>query len=125
MSPTTRKQSKSNKKKEALDAEKYANRALRKSRKALLLDVSQGMLEACEKNGNRLPYGHLENLLKQLVKTEPWITRNILNKAFMMHRRQALNEKSTTKDQSGTATTSVLVTEQFPKQSHLIAPPVT
>ena len=55
--------------KKARGVEQYAKRAIQNSRKALLLDVCQGMLEAYRDNGNRLPYGHVEVLLKKLVKT--------------------------------------------------------
>ena len=95
MPSVTRKKVKLVEAKKAVDAEKYAKRALRNSRKALLLDISQGMLEAYKKNGNWLPYGHVEGLLKQLVKTEPWITRNIINKAFMKHKRESLSTNRT------------------------------
>ena len=57
--------------KNARGVEQYAKRAIQNSRKALLLDICQGMLEAYRKNGNRLPYGHVEVLLKKLVMTEP------------------------------------------------------
>ena len=96
MAPTTRKQSKSADDKKALETEQYAKRAIRNSRKALLLDVCEGMVEAYKNNGNRLPYGHVEELVKKLVTAEPWITRNIINKAFMRHKRESLSVKETT-----------------------------
>ena len=65
MPPVTRNKGKLVEAKKGVEAEKYAKRALRNSRKALLLDISQGMLEAYKKNGNWLPYGHVEVLLKQ------------------------------------------------------------
>ena len=55
--------------KKARGVEQYAKRSIRNSCKALLLDVCQGILEAYRDNGNRLPYGHAEVLLKKLVKT--------------------------------------------------------
>ena len=117
MPPVTRKKGKLVTAKKAVDAEKYAKRALRNSRKALLLDISQGMLEAYKKNGNRLPYGHVEGLLKQLVKTEPWITRNVINKAFMKHKRESLST-------NGTVTTTHISDTRISNVSSTIKIPV-
>ena len=63
--------------------QKYANRALKSSKDALLADLCEGMYEAYIHNGNRLPYGHMTKLLKELKPKEEWLSRNILNKAFM------------------------------------------
>ena len=76
MPPVTRKKVKLVEAKKAVDAEKYTKRALCIFWKALLLDVSRGVLEAYKKNGNWFLYDHVEVLLKQLVKKEPWVTRN-------------------------------------------------
>ena len=48
------------------------------------------MREAYKENGNWLPNSPVAVLLKQLVKKEPWLTRNIINKAFLRHKRESL-----------------------------------
>ena len=67
---------------------RYANRARKISRDALLSDLCKGMYEAYKKNNNRLPYGHLNNLLKEVQPDNEWMTRNMLNKAFIKYRSQ-------------------------------------
>jgi len=54
--------------------------------KALLVDICEGMHEAALSNKNRLPYGHVTNLLVELKPKENWLTRNIINKAFIKYR---------------------------------------
>ena len=122
MPPVTRKKVKLVEAKKGVEAEKYAKRALCNSLKALLLDISQGMLEAYRKNGNRLPYGHVEVLLKQLVKKEPSITRNVINKAFMKHKRESLptNRTVTTTYKSDTCTTNVSSTTKILVGNYII-----
>ena len=75
--------------------QKYANRALKSSKDALLADLCEGMYEAYIHNGKRLPYGHVTKLLKELKPKEGWLSRNILNKAFMKCRceKKKLEEK--------------------------------
>ena len=53
-----------------LRVQKYANRAIQSSRNALLEDVCEGMFEAYLNNGQRLPYGHVTNLLSELQPKE-------------------------------------------------------
>ena len=104
MAATTRRQSQIKGARKALEAAKYAKRALKNSRKALLLDICEGMIESYKHNNNRLPYGHVENLLKALKPKESWMTRNIINKAFMKYRKdQELGtKKSDTVGTNGT-----------------------
>ena len=92
MVATTRRESQAKGAKRALEATKYAKRALKNSRKALLLDICEGMIESYKQNNNRLPYGQVENLLKELKIKEPWMTRNIINKAFMKYRKDQDSE---------------------------------
>ena len=66
----------------------YANRAIKSSRHALLRDVCEGMYKEFLHNKNRLPYGHVSNLLKELKPQETWLTRNIINKSFMNYREE-------------------------------------
>ena len=122
MPPVTRNKGKLVEAKKGVEAEKYAKRASCNSRKELLLDISQGMLEAYKKNGNRLPYGHVEVLLKQLVKKEPWITRNVINKAFMKHKRESLSRNGTvtTTHKSDTCTNNVSSTTKIPVGNDII-----
>ena len=54
------------------------------------------MLEAYKNNRNRLPYGHVEILLKKLVYTEPRIIHNFINKAFINNKRESVSVKETT-----------------------------
>ena len=74
---------------------KYANRALQSSRNALLADLCEGMYEAYLKNGKRLPYGHITKLLEELKPKEQWLSRNVINKAFIKcrHEKKILEEK--------------------------------
>jgi len=49
------------------------------------------------RNQNRLPYGHISNLLRELKPQEDWLTRNIINKAFMNYKgemKQKLEERT-------------------------------
>ena len=78
--------------KTSLRVQKYANRAIQSSRNALLEDVCEGMFEAYLNNGQRLPYGHVTNLLSELQTKEKWLSRNIINKAFMKYRHKKKNK---------------------------------
>ena len=72
---------------------KYANQALKVSRNALLVELCRGMYEASKNNGNRLPYGHLAKLLKEVQPGNEWLSRNVLNKAFIKYRsKQVLTD---------------------------------
>ena len=70
----------------------YANRAVRASRKALLHEICKGMYEAYVKNENRLPWGHVGGILEELKTTHKWLTRNIINKAFINFRKDLKSE---------------------------------
>ena len=59
------------------------------------------MYDSYKKNGNRLPYGHVEVLLKELRPNEPWMTRNIVNKAFMKYRKDLAMEKDKKESDNG------------------------
>ena len=74
--------------KTSLRIQKYADRATKSSRNALLSSLCEDMYDLYRKNGNRLPYGHITLILDKLKPTEPWLTQNILNKAFMKYRKQ-------------------------------------
>lgn len=69
-------------------AEDYALRAIRSSRKALLNTIVEDMYKEYLKNGNRLPYGHVTNLLDELKQREDWVTRSIINKAFIKYKAE-------------------------------------
>ena len=70
----------------------YANRAVRASRKALLHEICKGMYEAYVKNDNRLPWGYVGGILNELETSHKWLTRNIINKAFMNFRKKSKSE---------------------------------
>ena len=63
----------------------YANRAIQTSRKALLKDACDGMYNEYVRNNNKLPYAHVTNLVNELKQREGWITKNIVNKAFIQY----------------------------------------
>ena len=65
---------------------RLANRARKISRDAFLSDLCKGMYDAYVQNNSRLPYRHLENILREVKPDNEWITRNILNKAFRKYR---------------------------------------
>ena len=67
-------------------AQIYADRALKTSRSALLKDICEGMYKEFVRNNNRLPYGHVTQLLNALKPRETWISRNIINKSFIKFR---------------------------------------
>ena len=70
----------------------YANRAVRASRKALLHEICKGMYEAYVKNDNRLPWGHVGGILDELKTSHKWLTRNIINKAFINFMKKPKSE---------------------------------
>ena len=67
-----------------------ANKAKRKSRDILLDKLCNGLFDAFKKNGNKLPYKHMSNLLKEVQPGNNWMTRNTLNKAFIKYKRSQL-----------------------------------
>ena len=73
----------------------YANRAIRAGRKALLLDICKGLHDACIQNDNRVPYGHVRELLNEFGEQYGWLSRNIINKAFIKYRTEKLTKSST------------------------------
>ena len=73
--------------------ENYANRAIKASRNALLVDVCEGMYKEFLRNNHRLPYGHVTKLLHQLKAEESWITKNMINKSFMKYRADQKKKK--------------------------------
>ena len=74
--------------KTSLRIQKYTDKATKSSRKALLSSLCEDMYKLYKKNGDRLPYGHITLILDRLKPTEPWLTRNVINKAFINHRKQ-------------------------------------
>ena len=70
----------------------YANRAIQTSMKALLKDACDGMYNEYVRNNNKLPYGHVTNLVNELKQREGWITKNIVNKAFIQYRKERTRE---------------------------------
>ena len=73
--------------KTSLRIQKFADKATKSSRKALLASLCDDMYSLYTKNGNRLPYGHITVILESLKPTEPWLTRNIINKAFLNYKK--------------------------------------
>ena len=74
--------------------ESYANRAIKTSRNALLSDICEGMYKEFVLNNHRLPYGHVTKLVDELKPKESWISRNIINKAFIKYRANQKKMKS-------------------------------
>ena len=92
--------------KNSLELDRLAKRAQRNGRQALLDDICEGMYEKYLRNNNRLPYGHLEGILKALVAKEEWLSRNILNKAFMKYRKKiGLKKAAPTADRTAATVT--------------------
>ena len=73
--------------KTSLKAQHYANRAIRSSRNALLSDICEGMYREFVCNENWLPYGHVTPLMKAIKPREPWLSCNVINKAFIKFRK--------------------------------------
>ena len=48
-----------------------------------MADLCDGMHEAYLKNGKRLPHGHVTKLLEELQSKQQWLSRNVINNAFM------------------------------------------
>ena len=67
-------------------AQYCADKAIQSSRNALLAAICEDMYKEFVHNNNRLPYGHVTHLLHELLPKETWVTRNIINKAFIKYR---------------------------------------
>ncbi len=74
----------------------YADRAIRPGRNATLRDICKGMYDAYIGNNNRLPYGHVQKLLKEFSAQDSWLNMNVINKAFIKYRREKLTLKTST-----------------------------
>ena len=78
-----------------------ADKAIQSSRNALLAAICEDMYKEFVHNNHRLPYGHVSHLLRELKPKETWVTRNIINKAFIKYRADhkvltIVNEHKTT-----------------------------
>ena len=67
----------------------YANKAIKSSRKALLEVACEDMQKEFVRNKHKLPYGHMTNLVNELRQREDWVTKNIVNKAFIKYRKES------------------------------------
>ena len=74
--------------KTSLRIQRCAEKATKSARNALLSSLCEDMYNLYRKNKNRLPYGHITSILHRLKPTEPWLTRNVINKAFIKYRKQ-------------------------------------
>lgn len=63
-----------------------AKKTLKESKKAALHEICVGMEEASKKNNDKLPYRYVTLLLKEMKPSMSWLTRNIVNKAYIKHR---------------------------------------
>ena len=70
--------------------------AQKASRKGALADITIGMAEAAAENGDKLPYGYVTKLLHELKPSMNWITRSIINKAFLKHKDYNAKKQSKT-----------------------------
>ena len=68
-----------------------AKKAVKAAKAASLTDICISMNEAAKNNKNRLPYGYVTKLLKELKSDLQWLTRNIINKAFLKYRMDLKN----------------------------------
>ena len=73
-----------------------ARGAQKASRKGALADITIGMAEAAAANGDKLPYGYVTKLLHELKPSMNWITRSIINKAFLKHKDDNAKKQSET-----------------------------
>ena len=71
----------------SLKAQSRANRAIRFSRSALLSDICEGMYREYVRKKNWLPYVHVTQLLNTIKPREPWLSCNVINKAFIKFRK--------------------------------------
>ena len=55
-------------------------------------DACDGMYNEYVRNNNKLPYGHVTNLVNELNQREGWITKNIVNKAFIQYQKERTRE---------------------------------
>jgi len=51
------------------------------------------MYEKYIQNGNRLPYGHVRELLNDFGGQYSWLSKNIINKAFIQYRKDVLTQQ--------------------------------
>ena len=65
-----------------------ARRILKSSRKSVLSDICVNMEAAAKNNNNKVPYGYVTKLLKELSHQNEmqWLTKSVINKAFMKYR---------------------------------------
>ena len=96
--------------KTSLNSQCYANRAMRSSRNALLSYICEGMYREFVRNGNWLPYGHAAQLMKAIKPREPWLSRNVINKAFIKFRKDiACKNELLVPESVGIRSTSIIV----------------
>ena len=62
-----------------------ADKAIQSSRNALLAAICKYIYKEFVRHNNRLPHGHVTHLLHELKPKETWLTRNIINKAFIKY----------------------------------------
>ena len=74
--------------KTSLRIQRCAEKATKSARNALLSSLCEDMYNLYRKNKDRLPYGHITSILHRLKPSEPWLTRNVINKAFIKHQKQ-------------------------------------
>ncbi len=55
-------------------------------------DACEGMYNEFVRNNNKLPYGHVMNLVNELRQRGEWITKNIVNKASIQYRKERTRE---------------------------------
>ena len=66
-------------------------RAIRESKRAALHQICVLMKEASDGNKGRLPYGYVTKLIRE-TKDMPWLTRDIVNKAFLKFKKGTAND---------------------------------
>ena len=66
------------------------------SRKGALDDICRKMHKAMVDNNNRLPYAYISKLLVDLKKSPSfdWLTRNIVNKAFLKFKSKMIERET-------------------------------
>ncbi len=94
MSPTTKSTVRTTK--HSSKSRIYADKAIRAGRNATLREICKGTYDAYIGNNNCLPYGHVQELLKQFGEQDSWLNRNVINKASIKYRREKLTQKTRT-----------------------------
>ena len=65
------------------NATRAARKAIKASKHAALLDICVDLHASASNNNDRIPYGYVKNIIAELRQTWSWLTRDIINKAYV------------------------------------------